>query len=164
MAPDTASVTEGRICHRVQWILTESQKMSESDAMSYLMSAHDFNALHEPLAQLSLNRLRLVCNVPYSKEPSQTIRNHAVICLEHFRAQEKQSGAFVAKWLRKLSLSCGSLSDKQISSKVQSVMDKVKKMKHNKGDACYELFLNTNFPSEESWTASEDSNSISNSN
>ena len=37
-------------------------------------------------------------------------------------------------------------------------------MKHKKGDICYELFLNTNFPSEESWTASEDSTGISNSN
>ncbi|KAK3770952.1 hypothetical protein RRG08_066193, partial [Elysia crispata] len=89
VSPDTASVTGGMICHRVQWILIESKKMSESDAMSYLMSAHDFNARPEPLAQLSLNCLHLVCNVSYSKEPSQTIQNNTVICLEHFRAQGK---------------------------------------------------------------------------
>ncbi|GFO35966.1 hypothetical protein PoB_006247100 [Plakobranchus ocellatus] len=148
LAPELASVTEGRIKHRVTSIVESCKQMSQDVACQYLQAKHDFHALVGSLAELGLNRQHLLegYNLP-EQLPVEMVNNHVVVSLEQFRAKEKQPAAFVVKWLKTLSKSCASLTDKQVKYKSSLVITKAKTLSKNEKDMeALELFLKCDFP------------------
>lgn len=151
LVPSTATVTEGRIKHRIKTLLTTCASLSPEDCQSLLADVHDFHTLAEPLAALGLNRLHLLDACQYHGLPLMNISNHVVIELENFRSQNREPSTFVNKWLNILCTPCNSLTPKQLKSRVEKVVKKNKDLSKRKDitglEALHEsFFLDNSMP------------------
>ena len=121
--PDTASVTESRIAHRISTLHEKCRQMPE--LKSILAENFSFHTLTPPLARIGLNRLHLTDVEHFTFTDSVLITNDVIIELDKFNNLERLSPVFVRKWTRIL---CGALCDGQTDSMVRSKVDKVLKL------------------------------------
>ena len=122
LAPETASVTEGRVRNRIQTIFKSCSHLTTADCHHFLDEVYDFDALSTPLAALGLTRRHLTGMDRFDRPPQPMITNKVVFALENFKSQVRETSAFVTRWLPHLCAPCKDLTAKHLKFKVEKIV------------------------------------------
>ncbi|GFO19535.1 hypothetical protein PoB_004604000 [Plakobranchus ocellatus] len=128
--PNTATVTESRVTHRITSLLKQIEQGAKA---SLFLERVDFHELPQALSNLGLNRLQLTGAAEFHGAHSSSITNDVIIQLDKFRNNERLPPVFVRKWVRVLCAPlCTNLTDSMVRSKVEKVLKHQKFLSNRK--------------------------------
>ena len=126
-------MTASRVSKRITFIIKSCLEKTIEDVRTFLDENFCFHKLTDSLSCLGLDRINILCADSFRGDSLEDISNETVIELMKFRALERQSHAFVYKWVRRLSKSSADLSPTQKKRKVDKCFSDYKRLMKDKG-------------------------------